>query len=196
MNLEITVDDESTKALLAKLKLTGQDAADLNARVATQAQELTRTYLGEISRSRHDSARRLGAAPTGFWGAAVESVSARSDSQAATIGIRHPGIGRAMHDVTITPGSGKKYLTIPVNAAGYGRRASEVAGLVFIRTGPGKTPILAIPHKASKTLTVIYALVPSVRQKQDRTLLPSDEGYEQAGAAGVRDWLDTVEGKI
>ena len=40
--------------------------------------------------------------------------------------------------------------------------------------------------------TVWYWLVKSVHQKQDRSLLPTDEEYHLATLEGVRDFLDRV----
>jgi hypothetical protein len=40
--------------------------------------------------------------------------------------------------------------------------------------------------------TVWYWLVKSVHQRQDRSLLPTDEEYRLAALEGVRDFLDRV----
>jgi hypothetical protein len=189
-SLEITVDDAGSRELLALLAIGPEEQRQIHARIAAQAGELTRNYLTEMAQTRHETAETLGATPTGFWAQAAESVQARSSDAAATVSIRSPGIGRVDHDVTIEAEDGG-YLTIPVEQQAYGVRAAELGrqmDLFVIRTAGALVLAARIPGQ--KIAQVEYLLVPSVFQKQDRTLLPSDEAYFAAGKAGIRDWVN------
>ena len=194
--LTVTVDAKDAQALLKSLKLGPSDRINLHKRVAARGEELTRTYLREISRSRHSTADRLGARPTGFWGDAVERVTRRASADGAQVGITHPGVGRAMHDVTIKPKNASKYLTIPVNAIGYGRRAREIGGLFFFTSKKTGKKYLGLTAEGVNHPIAIYLLVESQIIKQDRTLLPSDDAYGEAAAAGTRDWVDAELAKV
>jgi hypothetical protein len=77
--LEITVDDAGSRELLAALEIGPDERAAIHARIAAQAGALTRDYLIEMAQTRHDTARELGAEPTGFWAQAAESVESRSN---------------------------------------------------------------------------------------------------------------------
>lgn len=160
----------------------------VNEAIAESYLALTKEYLLTVTGARHDTANRLGATPTGHWAQAAEKASAKADDNGATINVDHPGIGRAGHDVEIVPTGGRQYLTIAVIAAAYGRRAREFDNLVFIRTGGA--PVLMMPNGDSSFGTIYYVLVKHVLQPQDRTLLPSDEEYQQAALEAMRDYVN------
>jgi hypothetical protein len=191
--LQITVEDADSMALLGALDIGPEQQAAIHARIAAQAGELTRNYLVEMAQTRHDTARELGASPTGFWAAAAESVESRSDAAAATVSIQSPGIGRVDHDVTISREDGGM-LTIPVAARAYGVRAAELSREVqmFILHSKttGNTFLAARQAEKTDKPELMYLLVPEVFQKQDRSLLPSDEAYLGAGQAALRDWVN------
>ena len=134
--------------------------------------EKTRDHLAALAASRHTTANRLGATPTGHLeeaARAVEDAPLTADVASASFVINHPGLSRAFHDVHIVPTGGKQFLTIPLNAIAYGRRAGEFAKVVF-NPGPGNVP----------QDIAAYLLVRSVTQKQDRSLLPSDSEWKEA----------------
>lgn len=150
----------------------------LHARIAGNVEKFTADYVFKISAYRHKSAERLGAKPTGFLERAARSIESSHDDEGATLSFpRNSGLGRAFGDVEIRPGPGKKYLTIPVNAAAYGRSAREFQDLLALRVGPRNTLILARRIKGKKILETLYVLVKGVTIKQDRKLLPSDEAW-------------------
>jgi hypothetical protein len=73
LTLSISIDDLVTPAL-AELMRLGGDRTDLNEAISLRCSELTRRHL--INSSRHETASRLGAAPTYYWqqmGAGVEA---------------------------------------------------------------------------------------------------------------------------
>ncbi len=186
MSLRVNVDvQDLASPLLTRLiaGLSEEGIATLHEGIVNQIGVLTTDYLTELANTRHDTAERLGAFPTGFWGSAAEGVERWSDGDGAHLAISHPGIGRAGHDVTIEPTGGRQFLTIPVAAESYGKRASEIPGLFR----PGDKHVLAVNDNGLK---ILFALVESVTQKQDRTILPSDDQYTQAALVGVKDYVD------
>lgn len=217
MSVGLTIDVKSAE-LTAKLDRLFNAVAhreELNANIGRRAKQLTVNHLNAIAQSRHKTAERLGASPSGHWGQAAEKTSFTADGEGATVSIAQPGIGRVAHDVDILPGAGKKYLTIPAIAEAYNQRAYRVSGLhlIFRRRKGEKARVVGlgmgaaseikygrtrkdgtrkITQTASRLETVWYWLVKSVHQKQDRTLLPSDEEYSLSSLAAIRDYIDST----
>ncbi|MCU0751424.1 MAG: hypothetical protein MUC40_00060 [Akkermansiaceae bacterium] len=184
-------------SLEIKITLTGVGEADMalqdmrnalarrgpmHARMAVRGQQFTQDYLRKLNR--HDSAARLGAKPTGHLQKAAASVEAQSDDNEARVTIpRRTGLGRAFGDVVIRPGSGRTYLTIPAHQTTYGRSVRDFPEDTFKFAVIKSWRIFLAqvfvdgPYKGE----VGYWLKREVKQKQDRTLLPSDTGY--AGVA-------------
>lgn len=188
------------------------DSTRLHRNMGRAVQNLCRNHLIGIAAARHRTATEYGAAPTGFWGYAAEAVAQpqalSADSQAATITITHPGIGRVAHDVTITAGSqtpGVTLLTIPISGEAYGHRIFKgenprfPGGFWF--TSKRGNKIYAIPQegfhvndagKKVRNLKPLYLGLPSVTLKQDRTLLPSDEDILAAAMQSLQDDLSEL----
>ncbi|RYD38766.1 MAG: hypothetical protein EOP87_00940 [Verrucomicrobiaceae bacterium] len=104
------------------------------------------------------------------------------------------GLGRAFRDVTIRPGAGKKFLTIPACAETYGRRVGEFPPDEFkfaILYAHRPFPVLLWRFSGGKHKRgdLAYWLRRSVVQKQDRTLLPSDEDYQTIGRARAASYI-------
>jgi hypothetical protein len=195
IGLKIEVRSAEVDRALARFFDGIRDREDLHHQIGRRAQMATRSHLQAIAS--HATAERLGASPSGFWAQAAEKTSFTADDEAATISIDHPGIGRVAHDVTITPGAGKKYLTLPAIEAAYNQRAYRVAGLHFmVRWIDGSRRAVAMAMSSGtgkeKTETVWYWLVKSVTQRQDRTLLPSDEEYGTVAQAGISEYIDSL----
>lgn len=195
IGLTIEVKSAELEARLQKFMAGLSDRTELHEGIGARATELTRNHLVAIAQSRHATAERLGASPTGFWGQGVEKTTFTADEKGATVSIRQPGVGRAFHDVTTEPGAGKKYLTLPAIAEAYGKVARSVPDLTaMIRWKDGQRRAVALAKVSGKgkerTETAWYWLVKSVRQKQDRTLLPSDEEYRLIALVATRDYLD------
>ena len=167
----------------------------LHEAIASRARTLTRDHLIGLAGTRHGSANRLGASPSGHWAQATEKTSADFDATSATITVAHPGIGRAFHDVEIYPGAGKKAITIPLIAQAYNLRAASVwesQGLFVVKgkTSAGSGAAVAVKRLPDGTLQPWYLLLPHVHQKQDRSLLPSNAEYQTAAKEGARDYVD------
>lgn len=193
LSVEINV-TETASPVLAQLRSALEDPTGLHVRMAERVEVLVSDYLRQIAPRRHATANRLGATPTGILEKASEGVESQGDRDFATITIR-PGepLARVFGDVVIEPSSGKKFLTIPVAAAAYGKRAREFDDLVFLRVGMRNTPVLAQRAK-NGNMTTYYVLVKRVTQKQDRTLLPSDGALLGEMEAAAEDYLLDSEG--
>lgn len=192
----LTISDEIAPFLVRVMAGLG-DRGELHAYIAGRMEQVTREYVLRIAPDRHDTAERLGATPTGHLGKAAESIESQYDRNAAIVAFpRSTGLHRAFQSVTITPGPGKKFLTIPVNAAAYGKRAGEFTNLIFLRVGPRGTAVLARRINNEPILETMYLLLPQVFQEQDRSLLPSDMQYLQSAELGARDWIEAQAAEL
>jgi len=172
--------DAAVSALANALERRGP----MHAQIAVRGKQYTQDYLRGLNR--HRSAARLGATPTGHLEKSAAAIEAASDDQAALIRIpRRTGLGRAFADVTLRPGPGRKFLTIPAHQTTYGKS---------VRDFPDATFRFVVLQSFRVYLTLMFASGPyegevgywlkkQVTQKQDRTLLPSDTGY--AGIARI-----------
>lgn len=165
----------------------------MHARMAVRCQQFTQDYLRKLNR--HRSAQRLGGKPTGHHQKAAASVKAAHDEDSAMIRIpRLTGLGRAFGDVVLRPGSGKTYVTIADHPKTYGKSVRDFPEDTFrfaILLAHRPFPVLLFadgPHKGE----VGYWLRREVRQKQDRTLLPSDEGYAGVARQAAMEYLNSL----
>lgn len=90
-----------------------------------------------------------------------------------SIQIDVPGITRNFHDLDIKPKL-RKYLTIPIHRAAYGKKTSEFNDLFPIHKKNGKS---FLARKEGGELIFMYLLSKGVHQNQDNRLLPSDQTY-------------------
>lgn len=162
------------------------DRSQLHAALAVDALKFTQDYVA--GSDRHVTAQRLGAAPTGFRAKSAKKIEAASDAQAAILRIpRSTGLGRAFSDITIVPGTGRTYLTIPADDETYGKGVRDFPKDAFkfaiFTTQRGPCPVLIWAENGGthKKGEVAWWLRRKVVQKQDRTLLPTDEGYQELG---------------
>ncbi len=109
-----------------------RDRKKLHAAMGYSAKNVIVDHAMEYRGDRHATADRLGATRSNFVGQAIEQLTAstpKSDNDKATIELNHPWWARAFGDVEITPK--KQYLTIPLIAEAYNKRAPTVNGLFF-----------------------------------------------------------------
>lgn len=213
----LIVDDHGLGAeLLAMIQgLDGNGRQGLNEAIGRRVGATVRAHLLNLAATRHDTANAMGATPSGHLARAAESVVEFSTESTATISIFSPGIARAFRDITIVPTGDRKFLTIPVIKEAYNQRAYRVRDLVAIVSGDKGVlmkPQAGTSHTyktrrydrrrkdgakySTETIqggrfgTVWYVLVRRVTQKQDRSLLPSDEQFRIAAQEGARDYVD------
>jgi hypothetical protein len=165
----------------------------LHAQMAVRGKQFTQEYLRGLNR--HRSAERLGASPTGWHAKAAALVEAHNDDDEARVTIpRSTGLGRAFGDVVIRPGNGRKYLTIPAHVETYGRSVRDFPEEAFRFTViQSWRTFLALTFRETagrhKKGEVAYWLKREIKQRQDRTLLPSDEGYAKVARGAAVEYL-------
>ena len=142
---------------------------------------LVRGHLSRLGTWKHMSAEKLGAQPTGILGRAATRTTSNATSERGEVVIPTPAVRRAFHDVEIRPRSWD-FLTIPAAREAYGFRAGVLASLGWKIFRPGKAKVLMGRLSKDEAPKVLYYLKESVRQRQDRSLLPSDEEIHATAA--------------
>jgi hypothetical protein len=190
LTLNVAVNDNGVASDLAVLINALSDRGELHAHLAVGVTDFIRAYLRETPR--HNTASRLGASPTGFRERNAADIRAISDSEnAITLIPRSTGLGRAFGDVTLIPGPGKTYLAIPADARSYGKSPRDFGEGVLkfaILRAHRVFPVLLFAADGA----VAYWLRRSVTQKQDRSLLPSDEGLREVGRRAATQYLQDI----
>lgn len=173
------------------------DRSQLHAAMAVDAAQFTRDYVA--GSNEHATAQRLGAQPTGFNARIATLITAYSDAEAAIVRIpRNTGLGRAFGDITIVPGTGRTYLTIPADDETYGKVVRDFPKDAFkfaiFTTQRGPCPVLIWAENGGthKMGEVAWWLRRKVVQKQDRGLLPSDEDYSDGARIIASNYITSL----
>lgn len=145
---------------------------------------LVRAHLAKLGSWKHQSAEKLGAQPTGILVEAATRTTFSATSEYGEVVIPTPAVRRAFHDVEIRPKSWM-FLTIPAASESYGKAAVVLAAHGWKIYRPGKAKILMGRLSKDEAPKVLYYLKESVRQSQDRSLLPSDEEIHATAAAAM-----------
>lgn len=183
---------DGVSSVLGDLAAGLEDRIGLNEAIGDSVRNLVIDHLTKISETRHDTAEELGAQPTGHWEDPASYTERTATEEGATVSIRKPGIGRAAHDVTIEPGEDHEWLALPLLAEAYGQRAYRIPDLFFVQPKGKDYALLGRRTGSGKDAQVswLYLLVESVFQKQDPTLLPTEEEFRVAALQGARDYVD------
>jgi hypothetical protein len=171
---------------LQNLRNALADRTQLNTQLAMDMREFTQAYL--IADERHATAEALGATPTGHRakiGKSENLIEAQATREAAVLRIpRNTGLGRAFHDVDIKMRD--KMLVRAAAAATYGKSPRDFAeGVLKFGIINERFPGLVFAADNAPA----FFLMRKVHQKQDRTLLPSDEGYAEAARRSMTAYL-------
>jgi len=197
----VSISIRNTATPMVKRFLDGVTSAGrirLNLKIGRAIQNAVRHYLIVLAGTRHTWATKLGGTPTGFLAMAAEAVSLpevlSADADGCTISVYSPGMGRAFHDVTIRPGEGRQYVTIPIAGEAYGNRIRQgdsprFPGGFFFTSKKGN---LLYGLRDGEGIHPLYLLKREVHQNQDRSLLPSDEELLQAGCDALADYLEAT----
>lgn len=190
MNLRFHITETISPRLRDVVRaLQGSRRAEMNAAAGVEVQKITADHISVLANTRHATAEKYGATPTGFFAQAAEKVAAASaltsSPEEAVLTINHRGFARAFRSVRIAPRTAKS-LAIPIHRESYGKRASELWDRLSLFIAKGKRVICAT---IGGVVTPLYILVGSVTQKQDRSLLPSDDQFRDAAVVGVKGWL-------
>lgn len=182
--IKVTTNISETTVKLGKWvsQLGGGDRKLLFSSAANAVAILVRSHLSKLASWKHQTAERLGAQPTDFFGKASTRTSPNATDNGGEVVIAAP-LGRAFHDVEIRP-KNWKYLTIPAAPEAYGKRASILADHGWSLYMPkGKRFITG--YKKGVGSKILYWLCESVKQEQDRSLLPSDEDIHRVAAEAM-----------
>jgi hypothetical protein len=178
MSVGLTIQSDDLAELVTAVEtlgggITGNELLRL---VGFSMEETIREHLEMLSRdpAHHQTARSLGAAPTGFYERAAEAVqSPQLESDGVSISIDHEGLAQRYFGGSIAARAGG-YLTIPARAEAYGHRAREFKDLQFLLFPSGLAALVQKGEPAHEG-SVYYWLVRSVYQSQDETVLPTEE---------------------
>jgi hypothetical protein len=182
-------------AVLQTLRNSLARRGPMHARMAVRAMEETQDHLGKDQS--HNTANRLGANPTGFRKKSAARVTAQSDEDEGRVVIpRNTGLGRAFGDVEISPGPGRTYLPIPAHQTTYGHSPRD--GFF-----PEDTFHFAVINSWRVFLALVFTAGPykgevgfwlkrKVNQKQDRSLLPSNERYTKVARLAAVEYLTNL----
>lgn len=173
--MTITIQLSGTaQAALNGLQVRIQDLPVIHAVMAGAAERFVKDFGARTSQGEHRSATRLGGRQTNHLSRAYQAIESSSDAGAASLFVpRASRLRAAFGAYTVTPGPGKTYLTIPVSGEAYGKRAGEMQGLVAMRVGPKKTPILARPDGEGR-ITTHFLLAKKADIPADPSLIPFD----------------------
>lgn len=163
-------------------KVGGAGRRLLYSAAANAVSILVRAHLSKLGQWKHQSAEDLGAQPTGFLQKAARGTVHQASEAGGEVIIPAP-LGRAFHDVEIRPRVAGA-LTIPASAEAYGKRAGVLAALGWKIWRPKKRDFLMGSIEGVEP-KILYWLKASVRQRQDRELLPSDADMQRAAAGAI-----------
>ena len=132
-----------------------------------------RSHLRRTGASRHNTASRLGATPTGHILKGAARVTSFSTSDSAIVSVPIAGISRAFQNLTIRAQRANA-LTLPVAAASYGHRVREMKRLGWNVFRPRGKDFLMGTREGDKDAKLLYVLRKQVTIRKDRSLLPSN----------------------
>lgn len=134
---------------------------------------------------------------TGFMEKAARKTVFHADANHGEVVIPSPGFGRAFHDVEIVPTHGAA-LTIPISSHAYGHRVKELRsmGWIIFRAKRDKDngidgSTLFGAHKGEEPIP-LYVLKRRVRQRQDRSLLPSDAAISTTASRAMLSEINRI----
>ena len=195
MNLRIRIEDGASQKLKSAMRmLSGSELVGLHKAAGTEVQRVTSDHIAGLKRNPDSFASKFGAPASNFYAQAAEKVGGdaalTANAGGATLVISSIGFKRAFQNVPIFPKTAKS-LAIPINAIAFGHRAAELWDRMHLFIPKGKNVIAAT---IGGVLTPLYILCKSVTQKQDRSLLPSDQQFLDAAVLGARRYLFSPQG--
>ncbi len=172
----------------------------IEASAAKSVAALVQRHLFRLHSERHATAKKLGATPTNVIGSTAENVSVRQNDNTTAVVIPHRMFRRAFGDVTIAPRTAKA-LAIPVAAEAYDKAPRSFSDL-FVWSRKRKTEgkddkgAAFLARRNGDALQLMYILRRGrLTQKQDRSLLPTDDELAKAGKSGVSALIQRILAK-
>ncbi len=180
----VTIRDDAApvmSGIIRALVLGFSDKASVNKAVARSGSNLTKKHLYGLANTRH----RAGVA-LNFYEDAADSVSTRDMGGGVEIRIDKAGMAQRFYGGRIEAVN-YSHLWIPLpGTEAEGKSAGEFDGLVpIINRSTGKGVAL-------KDGEPLFALVESIEQDADDTVLPTADEYAEAGIDGMNAYLDSV----
>lgn len=173
VTLKITAEGDAAGLRKFRQGMSGGGLVEVHGRIAKKLKEFVSVHVA--ANDDHATATRLGATPTGHMAKLAKRIEAGSDATHAVLRIpRKSRLRAAFGGFTITPGNGKKYLTIPAHKMTYGKRVAQFPEGTFAPRLLGRYMALVFRAGPEKG-RVAYWLKASVVVKEDRTLLPFEE---------------------
>ena len=208
--ITLRITSDPLNELLAKARAVGQEG-DMALAGAVGAANLVRNHLFDLDNKR---ANQMGGKRSHFYTQAAESVQeaqvsgASASFQITKIGLAQRWLGgeiKAGEGTSSVSGGPTKYLAIPARAEAYGTTPKSWAGeLEFVPLGRNRGMLVEIfktsllgkngkrlknpAARADQNTTgslVIFWLVPSVNQKADPTVMPTQEAMTAAAGKSM-----------
>ena len=175
-NTIVEVDNTEALAILERLRgaLAAREAVH---KIAGRAMG---NRLIKHFHSRNQSVKRdPGFAPSNYWNAAAESVSASYDTERARVSVSKEGVAWHLYGGTIVPKTSKA-LAIPLQPQYKGKNPREVwpnRDQAFVWTNPESGQAFLATGEGGE-LSLHYLLLKSVTKSADPTVLPDDSVIE------------------
>lgn len=122
---------------------------------------------------------------SGFYEGVAKGTREEVDASGVSVVLPYPYRAKIIGPTVVRPVNGSTYLTIPMVAAAYGRRAREFSNLEFAMV-PGVGPALVFEGAED---TPVFRLVRKVTLNPDPEALPDDESI----VAAVKRALDEID---
>ena len=172
-------------------RLEGAGRVEASQAMGEEVQVLVVAHLRGLQSdgAHHKTRARLGGGEASNFIAQAASAAdvagvVQADADGVSLHLRHPIVARAFRDIQIeAKGSGA--LTIPVAAVAYNRRAEQFSGLYVFKSKTTGNSFLAQRAEKGEKPILLYLLVRSVTQRQDRSLMPSADEIHDAAARGL-----------
>lgn len=199
MKMKILQGDATTpflKELQASLKPGSAASLKLRKGIAGRLEQTTRSHITKAALTRHKTATRLSAKPTGYLAkkeGTVESQVTGNADGLIIVSVYGEIFARVDGPVSVKPRT-KKWLAIPATAESYGKRPREIDGLRFVLMKKGKLAALVRVETEKDAdgkpkSEVVFWLKKGVTLPQDRGLLPSEGQYLEAMEKAADDFM-------
>lgn len=185
--LTVTVETPENISKLSEKLLGNMESVYRNAGV--RLARCIRNHMRLLASTRHDTANKLGATPTGHFKAS-DVLPPNATNADVSVTVTTPGISRAYHDIDIDPVNGQ-FLTIPLHADAYGlsaREYSERYGKLFRINQKGSTEkgkVLYTKDALNGKPIPMYALTAHVHQVRDPSLMPTNAKMTEEAIEGA-----------
>lgn len=185
--LTVTVETPENISKLSEKLLGNMESVYRNAGV--RLARCIRNWIRLLASTRHDTANKLGATPTGHFKAS-DVLPPNATNSDVSVTVTTPGISRAYHDIDIDPVNGQ-FLTIPLHADAYGlsaREYSERYGKLFRINQKGSTEkgkVLYTKDVLNGKPIPMYALTAHVHQVRDPSLMPTNAKMTEEAIEGA-----------